>query len=417
MMRIRTHTLALMGLSLLSLWLTSPFARAQSTNGTVTLVQETITAGGGRVGGGNPASIVTELGDCLGGPGGNGVFTVHTGPTLPATPITGSKLISVDGTTDEAVASVMVNGTPAAVTGTAFHAEGILLQEGPNTISVTATDLAGNSTTRSITVTLDTVPPARPTAVMPPAVTTATSYTLTGTKTPGTSIWVNGVEVVPLSDATEWTATITLTEGDNVLVIVAKDAAGNPSTNATVTVIVDNLPPVVTFAPPAKTNFTPLLLQGSVDDSKTTVTMNGTAATRAGRAFELSAPLILGPNVFHLVATSPNGYVTAADYTVILGAIPTIQAVQPPDGAKLYPGAATTIQVSATDQEGDPIQYQILVDGALLADWSAGPTQPWTPGANSVGLHTITVTVRDDYGGSHTQDAQVYVLRRPIEHP
>ena len=132
---------------------------------------------------------------------------------------------------------------------------------------------------------------------------------------------MNGVEVVPLSDATEWTATITLTEGDNVLVIVAKDAAGNASTSATVTIIVDNLPPVVTFAPPAKTNFTPALLAGSVDDSKTTVTINGVAANRTGRTFELTTPLSLGPNAFHLVATSPNGYVTAADYTVILGTI------------------------------------------------------------------------------------------------
>ncbi|HAM39842.1 MAG TPA: hypothetical protein DCP69_00510, partial [Candidatus Omnitrophica bacterium] len=88
------------------------------------------------------------------------------------------------------------------------------------------------------------------------------AYTLTGTKTAGTSIWINGTQVVALNSDTTWSITVTLAEGDNDFVIVAKDAVGNVSTSAVATTVVDNLPPVITAAPPAKTNLTPYALTG-----------------------------------------------------------------------------------------------------------------------------------------------------------
>lgn len=384
----------------------------------VTIVSETVTAGGGRVGGGNPVSLVTALGEPIGGLANGGSLIIRSGyapSSVPPAP--GTKLIAVEGTTNEQVSSVIVNGLPAAITGLSFLAEGIVLNEGPNTVTVTATDLAGNSANLTITVFLDTRPPARPTVAPTPTVTTATSHTLTGTKTPGTSVWVNGVELVPLSDATVWTATVLLMEGDNVLVIVTKDAAGNPSTAATITIIVDNLPPFVTFQPVAKTNFTPILLAGSVDDSLTTVTINGTSAVRAGRTFEMSLPLSLGLNSLQLVATSPNGYVTAQDDTITLGTIPTIQTIQPPDAAKVYAGMTATIQVSAVDSEGDPIEYELSIDGVPLSAWGAMPSVTWSPGLSALGLHMVSASVRDGYGGSSTRDVEVFVVRQPVQHP
>jgi hypothetical protein len=212
-------------------------------------------------------------------------------------------------------------------------------------------------------------------------------------------------------------ASVALIEGDNTLVIVTKDAAGNVSTSVTVNVIVDNLPPVVTCAPAAKTNFNPLVVQGSVDDSLTTVTVNWIAATRSARTFEVSVPLTLGANTLSLIARSTNGYTTSRTYPVTLGTIPTIQAVQPPDAAKVYAGASTAIQVSATDGESDPIEYQVLIDGAPLGAWASAATQPWTPGLGQLGLRTVTAAVRDAFGGSRTQDVEVFVVRPPIEHP
>lgn len=390
----------------------------QATNEILTLIGGGMASGGGWVGSGNPVHMFTAIGQSLGGSMANSTVRVIGGLfTLRRSPSHATRLVTVEGTTDEPVTSVIVNGIAATVPGTTFRAEGIILNEGANTITITATDLAGNSTTTTITVSFDAQVPARPTVAATPPVTTATTHTLTGTKIPGTSIWVNGVEVVPLGDATVWTATVSLVEGDNALVIVSKGTAGNPSTTVTVTITVDNLPPVVTFQPPAKTNLTPIILSGTVDDSLTTVTINGTNAVRAGRTFEMSLPLTLGPNSLRLVATSPNGYVTAQDVTITLGTIPTIQTTQPPDAAKVYAGATATIQVSATDQEGDPIEYQLVVDGIPLSAWGDAPTASWSPGLSELGLHTVRASARDGYGGSSARDVEVLVVRQPVQHP
>ncbi|MBI2496348.1 MAG: hypothetical protein HYY90_03385 [Candidatus Omnitrophica bacterium] len=390
----------------------------EAANQILTLIGGGMSPGGGWVGSGNPMRVFTAIGQALGGSMVNSTVSVTGGLiALGRSPAPAMRLISVEGTTDEPIASAFVNAIQAQVERTTFRATGIRLIEGSNTVTITASDPAGNSTTTTITVSFDARPPARPTVAATPPVTTATTRTLTGTKTAGSSIWVNGVEVVPLGDATTWTATISLVEGENVLVIVAKDAAGNPSTSATATVTVDNLPPVVTFQPPAKTNLNPLLLQGSVDDRHTLVAVNGLSAARAGRAFELSMPLTPGANALHLVATSPNGHVTEADYTVRLGTIPTIRAVQPADATKLYVGAPSTILTSAADQDEDPIQYQARLDGVALGEWSSNPSQSWIPRANHIGRHTLTVAVRDDDGGSSAQDVEVFVVRAPIQHP
>ncbi|MBI3011409.1 MAG: hypothetical protein HYY58_02820 [Candidatus Omnitrophica bacterium] len=390
----------------------------QSTHEILTLVGGGMASGGGWVGSGNPMQVFTAIGQPLGGSMANSAVSVLGGLiAFGRSPSPATRLITVEGAADEPIASAFVNRIQAQVERATFRATGVRLIEGSNTITISASDLAGNSTTTTITVSFDARPPARPTVAATPPVTTATTHTLTGTKTPGSSIWVNGVEVVPLGDATTWTATVSLVEGENVLVIVSKDAAGNPSTSATATVTVDNLPPVVTFQPPAKTNFNPLLLRGSVDDRQTLVTINGVSAARAGRAFELSLPLTPGANALHLVATSPNGHVTEADYTVRLGTMPTIHAVQPADATKLYVGAPSTILTSATDQDEDPMQYQARLDGVALSEWSLNPSQSWIPGADHIGRHTLTVAVRDDDGGSSAQDVEVFVVRAPIQHP
>ena len=330
--------------------------------------------------------------------------------------------ITVQGTVDDPGAAVSINGIPATVASGQFTAS-VPLVNGVNMLTAATSDGIGNTTTRSIHV---FVPP--PTALPPmptvgtvgdpiPSVTTQASIMIGGTKTTDTSIWINGTQVVGLNNQTTWSATLSLVEGDNELAVVAKDATSTPSTSAIVNIVVDNLPPVVTFQPPTKTNLTPAVLRGSTDDRLTTVTVNGLPVTRTKRDFECSIPLTLGANALHLVATSPNGLVTTNNYTVTLGTIPTIQTVQPQDGTKIYTGAATTIQTTATDQENDPIQYQVLLDGVPLGAWSAASSQTWTPATTQTGVHTLSVSVRDGYGGSRTKDVEVFVVRSPVQHP
>src|SRR3989304_8253594 len=70
--------------------------------------------------------------------------------------------ITVTGNASDAISwikSVTVNGTSTGLTGGTYTSD-IQLTEGQNTITAMATDTAGNKNTATITVTLDTAPPA-----------------------------------------------------------------------------------------------------------------------------------------------------------------------------------------------------------------------------------------------------------------
>lgn len=396
----------------------SPFVWAQSTNGTMTVRSEGMVVGGGHVGSGNPMNALTVIGEPAGGTARHETCTVRAGSlSFAISRAPGSRTIEVAGQTNEPLASVLVNGIAANRDGVLFRVTDIQLTEGANSISVVAKDLVGNQATQAMTVYLDTRPPARPTMITLPAVTTELSQTLTGTKTPGTSIWINGVELVPRNADTEWTATVRLQEGDNALTVTTKNAAGNESAAHTSRLVVDQLPPVLTVNPPSKTNLTPLILRGSVDDSLTTVHVNGVPALRVGREFESSVPLLDGPNTLVMTATSPNGYVTTITRTVTLGRLPTILTLQPQTGTKVYANVPVEITTTATDVEEDPMEYQILLDGQLLADWHADRTTSWTPTATQRGLHTLEVRVRDGFGGYASNSIDIYVVRQPLSPP
>ncbi len=114
------------------------------------------------------------------------------------------------------------------VDGTAKSVAETLTVEGINTLLVTETDLAGNSTQSSFNVTLDTIAPVI--SFTSPTLTNNPSYTLTYT--------ADGV-----SKSSAQTLT---TEGANVLSITETDPAGNVA-SATYTVTLDTIAPTASM--------------------------------------------------------------------------------------------------------------------------------------------------------------------------
>ncbi len=473
-----------------------------STNGSVTLLEETTASAGGLIGAGTSTTLVAILGVPVGAPAGDANHQLFgAGGQEAPQAAEGSVVVDVVSTIDDPAASVTlsVNGVgeqPAVVANGQFTVAGVRLHFGPNTLRVAAADQDNNSASKTITVYVDvpsarkpvsltrdvvltiddslatatvsandgppitatrdqasgrfiakavpltqgrnklvstatdqdnnsagktvfvfvdTSPPPRPTVGVTPSVTTGTNITLTGTKAAGTSLWINGSRVASVSlEATTWSATVPLVEGDNEFAVVAKDAAGNASAENRVNVIVDTLPPVLTINAPAKTNLSPLTVTGTVDDSLTTVTVNGQPAARTRRAFSASVNLVEGPNSVTVIATSPKGYATTKTVPVIRGTIPTIQSVQPLDGKKFYAGSPTTIQAIATDKENDPVTFQVLLDGAILVDWTANASQTWTPTLADRGRRTVEIRVQDGFGGYTSKQVSVYVIRMPV---
>jgi hypothetical protein len=165
---------------------------------------------------------------------------------------------SVKGSMDEAVASLTINGQPAALNNLDFD-QPLTLTPGLNSITLVATDLAGNSATKTVLVTLDSTPPVVTiTAPISGGITKNAQVTVTGTiSKPNTTATItstslstgNGTPVTVTGQA--FSFTYTLSEGDNSLSIEATDRAGNKG-SAAVTATLDTQPPLLSFQAPAE---------------------------------------------------------------------------------------------------------------------------------------------------------------------
>jgi len=85
----------------------------------------------------------------------------------------------------------------------------------------------------------DITSPAQPTLNTVISPTNISPQTLSGTKEANSSIWINGVEVVPLDSSTDWSYSYNLSEGTNNISVTSRDAVGNESSAITATIEYD----------------------------------------------------------------------------------------------------------------------------------------------------------------------------------
>jgi len=112
------------------------------------------------------------------------------------------------------------------------------------TASVQAQDLAGNTTSSTISFTYDGTPPSLLTLEPVQSPTIFAVQTLSGTKEANSSVWLNGTEVVAINADTGWSYQITLIEGENPLELYSKDPAGNQSDSVFAAIIYDETAPL-----------------------------------------------------------------------------------------------------------------------------------------------------------------------------
>ena len=135
------------------------------------------------------------------------VSMIRTACAAPAAPT-----ITVTGTMNDPSATVTVNGLAATVSGTTFTAQNVPLALGPNTLTATVRDSAGNTSSASITVSL------------------VVGYTVQGTvNESAATVSVNGVAAA-LNGTGQFSAVVPLSVGVNTLTASATDAAGNGKT-------------------------------------------------------------------------------------------------------------------------------------------------------------------------------------------
>jgi uncharacterized protein YfaP (DUF2135 family) len=169
--------------------------------------------------------------------------------------------------TKEEDASILFNGAEVIpINSETTWSYSLHLTEGTNSIFITSCDTTGNeSYSVSTTIVLDISIPATPTldAVVSP--TNITPQILSGTKESNTSIWINGVEVVPLNLFTGWCYYLSLTEGINNISIASRDVVGNESLSVSATIILDTIVPATPTldAVVSPTNISPQTLSGT----------------------------------------------------------------------------------------------------------------------------------------------------------
>ena len=238
-----------------------------------------------------------------------------TNPTLTVnniTTLTNGNKVTVSGTTSDTngIQSLTVNGTTVTVSSNGSFSKEITLTSGSNTVTVVATDKAGNKTTVTKTVTYDNTNPTLSVNNIT-SLTNSNSVTVSGTisDTNGIkSLTVNGTAVTVSSNA--FSTNVTLTEGSNTITVVATDNANN-STTVTKTVTCDKTNPTLTVNDVTSlTNSNKVTVSGKATDTNgiQSLTVNGTTVTLGNDGtFSTQITLSDGSNTITVVATDKAG--------------------------------------------------------------------------------------------------------------
>ncbi|EHU1660668.1 Ig-like domain-containing protein, partial [Acinetobacter baumannii] len=369
-------------------------------------------------------------------PAGNtslpGTGTVSADITAPVVALddvlTNDSTPALTGTVNDPTATVVVNvdgvDYPAVNNGdgTWTLADNTLpaLTDGPHTITVTATDAAGNAGTDTAVVTIDTTAPNAPVldpinATDPVSGTAEAGSTVTVTYPDGTT-----ATVVAGTDGS-WSVPNpgNLVDGDTVTA-TATDPAGNTSLPGTGTVSADITAPVVALDDVLTNDSTPALT-GTVNDPTATVVVNvdGTdypAVNNGDGTWTLAdntlPALADGPHTITVTATDAAGNV--GNDTAVVTIDTSVPVVSLDD---LTTNDTTPALTGAID---DPTATVVVnVDGIDYPATNNGDGT-WTLADNTLpalidGPHTVTVTATDPAGNTATDTATLTIDTVPAD--
>ncbi|MGK0310684.1 MAG: ATP:corrinoid adenosyltransferase, partial [Ilumatobacter sp.] len=262
---------------------------------------------------------------------------------------------TIEVTIDGVVHTGVVEGTDWSATST------IELVDGEYTVSVTATDAAGNTATATQTLTVDTTVPV--VAITSSDLTNDTTPTITGTTEDGATIEVSidGVVHTGVVEGTDWSVTATneLVDGDAYVVsATATDAAGNTAT-ATQTLTVDTTQPVVAITSSALTNDTTPAITGTTEAGATIeVTIDAVVHTGVVEGTDWSATatneLVDGEYTVSVTAIDAAGNTATATQTLTVDTAPPVVAIT---SSALTNESTPTI--TGTTEDGATIQVTI----------------------------------------------------------
>ncbi|HCW0238964.1 TPA: Ig-like domain repeat protein, partial [Pseudomonas aeruginosa] len=329
-------------------------------------------------------------------------------PDFPDAPqVNASNGSVLSGTAEAGVTIVITDGngnpigqTSADANGNWSFTPGSQLPDG-TVVNVVARDAAGNSSPAT-SITVDGVAPSAP------VVEPSNGSELSGTAEPGSSVTLTDGNGNPIGQTTanangNWSFTPSTPLPDGTVVnVVARDAAGNSSPPASVTV--DAVAPATPTVDPS--NGTTLSGTAEPGSSVTLTDGNGnpigqvTADGSGNWTFTPSTPLPNG-TVVNATATDPSGNASSPASVTVDAVAPATPVVNPSNGSTLSGTAEPGATVTLTDGNGNPIG-QVTADGS--GNWSFTPTTP-LPNGTVVNATATDASGNTSAGSSVTVDS------------
>ncbi len=342
-------------------------------------------------------------------PAGNSSTPVTAeAPDFPDAPqVNASNGSVLSGTAEAGVTIVITDGNGNPIGQTSADANGnwsftpsSQLPDG-TVVNVVARDAAGNSSPAT-SITVDGVAPSAP------VVEPSNGSELSGTAEPGSSVTLTDGNGNPIGQTTadangNWSFTPSTPLPDGTVVnVVARDAAGNSSPPASVTV--DAVAPATPTVDPS--NGTTLSGTAEPGSSVTLTDGNGnpigqvTADGSGNWTFTPSTPLPNG-TVVNATATDPSGNASSPASVTVDAVAPATPVVNPSNGSTLSGTAEPGATVTLTDGNGNPIG-QVTADGS--GNWSFTPTTP-LPNGTVVNATATDASGNTSPGSSVTVDS------------
>ncbi len=335
-------------------------------------------------------------------PAGNSSTPVTAeAPDFPDAPqVNASNGSVLSGTAEAGVTIVITDGngnpigqTSADANGNWSFTPGSQLPDG-TVVNVVARDAAGNSSPAT-SITVDGVAPNAP------VVEPSNGSELSGTAEPGSSVTLTDGNGNPIGQTTadangNWSFTPSTPLPDGTVVnVVARDAAGNSSPPASVTV--DAVAPATPTVDPSNGT----TLSGTAEPGATVTLTDGngnpigqvTADGSGNWSFTPSTPLPNG-TVVNATASDPTGNTSAPASTTVDSVAPAAPVVNPSNGAEISGTAEPGATVTLTDGSGNPIG-QVTADGS--GNWSFTPSTPLADGT------VVNATATDPAGNTSGQ--------------
>ncbi|WP_181264545.1 Ig-like domain-containing protein [Pseudomonas aeruginosa] len=335
-------------------------------------------------------------------PAGNSSTPVTAeAPDFPDAPqVNASNGSVLSGTAEAGVTIVITDGngnpigqTSADANGSWSFTPGSQLPDG-TVVNVVARDAAGNSSPAT-SITVDGVAPNAP------VVEPSNGSELSGTAEPGSSVTLTDGNGNPIGQTTadangNWSFTPSTPLPDGTVVnVVARDAAGNSSPPASVTV--DAVAPATPTVDPSNGT----TLSGTAEPGATVTLTDGngnpigqvTADGSGNWSFTPGTPLANG-TVVNATASDPTGNTSAPASTTVDSVAPAAPVVNPSNGAEISGTAEPGATVTLTDGSGNPIG-QVTADGS--GNWSFTPSTPLADGT------VVNATATDPAGNTSGQ--------------